>query len=511
VVNIKCDILSFRAGGNIAYANDEITTQDLITSIEAALALDATIINISMGILSFAEFDSLQAICRDAAKKNCLIIAASGNESRLTLPFCCADVFKIITGNGIQTKITIEDQYGCSVVTVNRQLFMTASKNTERLYSYGSSASTAYVTALLVNCYNQLAKTEHCIKIERLLVIETFLEKYVTTSAERINADRFFKQIPMFSDKPPFLEEKSFIGTKCVMVPYSKETASLLRFHNLTNISALSIIDPVKKGYVGKDANALAGADENKLIINNRFDDDVLDKSDSMIIGYISELGSLDAYFSMENMLNIALKYHLDVFSFTPVNKLYRQQFLDKGLDIYGPIIIDNAKLNALKNFIPYLIGIQKPVLGVFGTSSKQGKFTLQLKLKQALTKNGVRINMLASEHHASLRTVRGRLPLIGSRASKASKVVLACGATACAWRQAQAKTIPARFRAGRAGGSNIPVSPPDAWQAWMGRAGAARRRSKNGAMLHPRLPAWPKGADGALRGHLRRFFRIVQ
>ncbi len=46
---------------------------------------------------------------------------------------------------------------------------------------------------------------------------------------------------------------------------------------------------------------------------------------------------------------------------------------------------------------------VDRPVLGVFGTSSSQGKFTLQLALRRELQQQGYRIGQVGTEHHAEL------------------------------------------------------------------------------------------------------------
>lgn len=49
------------------------------------------------------------------------------------------------------------------------------------------------------------------------------------------------------------------------------------------------------------------------------------------------------------------------------------------------------------------LYRISKPVVGVFGTSSKQGKFTLQLKLRELLLSRGYNVGQIGTEPSALL------------------------------------------------------------------------------------------------------------
>jgi uncharacterized NAD-dependent epimerase/dehydratase family protein len=45
----------------------------------------------------------------------------------------------------------------------------------------------------------------------------------------------------------------------------------------------------------------------------------------------------------------------------------------------------------------------KKPIVGVFGTSPSQGKFTVQLMLKQELIQRGYRVGQLGTEHQSPL------------------------------------------------------------------------------------------------------------
>jgi len=399
----KCDILSFRVGGDEAYSSGTILAQDMISSIHAAIEYGANFINVSMGISEFRYFDKFQDVCNVAVKKNCLIVAAEGNESPLTLPFCCAGVLKVSPGSGINRNITIANKYNCSLVIINRQYFKSSILDDKKTYSFGSSACTAYVTALLTNCYNKITEGKNIIKIKRCLLIHVFINEYMSIHPNEYKINSLFKTIKMFKKSPSFLKDNIFTGRRCIVAPYSKETGSFLRFHELINFSIIALVDPIKKGYHGKNAFALSGVNNNHLIIQHRFSEEVLVEADTMIIGYIEKLKELDTYFSIDNLLDIALQNNLNVFSFIPVSDLYNNRFANKGINIYSPLLIDKNKLKAMKRFVPYLLDIHKPVMGVFGTSSKQGKFTLQLLLREAFKKKGLIIDMLASEHHAGL------------------------------------------------------------------------------------------------------------
>jgi uncharacterized NAD-dependent epimerase/dehydratase family protein len=400
---IECEILSYRAGGDAAIASDKILARQLVDSIRIAVSHGANIINVSMGISSFRDLPALQAACDEAYRNNCLVVAAAGNESSLTMPFCCGNVLKVSSGIGIRNDIALEDSaYGCPVLTVNRRFYHVAPKERGEFFSFGNSACAAYVTALVASCAYSLINSSYSLGCEQL--IEAFMEKYIVKNSGtfRVAAD-LLSRIPIFCNKPDFLNTSPFPGRACILAPFSKEMSAILRFPELTKISVVACADSVKKGYVGKNAYELSGVPDKQLTIVGKLNEEHFCAADSIVIGYVDEIGKYDSYFCMESLLELALRHNLNVFSFMPVRDDYKKLFSEKNLTVTYAPVIDVTTLSELTKYIPYLPDITKPVLGVFGTSSNQGKFTLQLLIRSVLNENGIAADLVGSEHHSSL------------------------------------------------------------------------------------------------------------
>ncbi len=67
---------------------------------------------------------------------------------------------------------------------------------------------------------------------------------------------------------------------------------------------------------------------------------------------------------------------------------------------IFYPSVDDT---NLPPNYFGKLFRISKPVLGIFGTSSKQGKFTLQMKLRKLFQNDGYKVGQIGTEPSALL------------------------------------------------------------------------------------------------------------
>lgn len=93
---------------------------------------------------------------------------------------------------------------------------------------------------------------------------------------------------------------------------------------------------------------------------------------------------------------------NLNAFSFLPPDQVdqWTEKFEEKGLWLEIPIINYSYALEILEN-VPEKKAFDTPVLGVFGTSSQQGKFTLQLALRYELQKRGYKVGQIGTEHQS--------------------------------------------------------------------------------------------------------------
>ena len=121
------------------------------------------------------------------------------------------------------------------------------------------------------------------------------------------------------------------------------------------------------------------------------------DSFDTLIIGHTDALSSiLNRDEIVHNLIMTAQNYGKNVYSYDDLGYLGYKN----SNNIYFPVVSED-------NVPPYRFGmlyrISKPVLGIFGTSPKQGKFTLQLKLREMFLSNGYNIGQLGTEPNSLL------------------------------------------------------------------------------------------------------------
>jgi uncharacterized NAD-dependent epimerase/dehydratase family protein len=95
-----------------------------------------------------------------------------------------------------------------------------------------------------------------------------------------------------------------------------------------------------------------------------------------------------------ENLIQQAIEHDKQVFSFDDVSGTFTQDA------VYCPVV---SYEDLPPNRFGKLYRIDKPVIGVYGTSSRQGKFTLQLLLRQKLRERGYTIGQIGTEPSACL------------------------------------------------------------------------------------------------------------
>ena len=241
----------------------------------------------------------------------------------------------------------------------------------------GNSFACAHVTSKIA---------EMIFLSEKKLTRETILDKFRQLAIEKHSALNTF--IPQ---KLPFDIQNAAI------FPFSKEMHSLLRYEHLLDFEIVDIYDTKYSAKVGSTSTHLMNDDRiNSYTIKN-INEINYDSFDTFIMGHMSELSmALKNENFVVDLVNNLLQHGKNIFSFDDIT----YYGFCAGNNIYFPSI-------TRKDLPPTRLGmlhrIPKPVVGVFGTSSKQGKFTLQLKLKELLLNKGYKVGAIGSEPTSQL------------------------------------------------------------------------------------------------------------
>ena len=178
---------------------------------------------------------------------------------------------------------------------------------------------------------------------------------------------------------------------KAVLFPFNKEMHAIALFQDMLNFTIIDIYDSAKSGRVGATVSKIMHTGESEIIkdfIIKDIRNVDMSQFDTMILGHTSDLQQLLGDSSIiDDLLRRLSINNKQVFAF--------DNLTDRNPSVWSCRIDSNS---LPQNRFGKLFQITKPVLGVVGTSSKQGKFTLQLLLRRRFLKDGYRVGQMGTE-----------------------------------------------------------------------------------------------------------------
>jgi hypothetical protein len=336
------------------------------------------IVHMSLGVRYYSK--RLEELCRALRGKGTLVISALDTLGSVSYPasfpsvigvdasFRCfkKDEFVYVSDDGI---INLKAKGG------NQRL---AWLNNSFVITQGSSYAAAYITA-------------QCIK---LLHDGTPPQDILTWFKN--NAIYVYPQPQIISPEP--VGGDFFKIARAVVFPCNKEVTSILRFSDLLNFELLDVFDINRSGNIGR---RIHGFNSDTCYTVKNIDDCPWGQFDTFILGHTYDLEFFSKTDERSKLLELCLKNKTNVFSFDDemIDEELVKEFNNNGIRLYYPSIMpDDMSLKMGKMFT-----IKTPVLGILGTSSQQGKFTLQLQLRKRFLRGGYSIGQLGSEPESLL------------------------------------------------------------------------------------------------------------
>lgn len=335
--------------------------------------ISCDLINLSLGVNY--NHKNLISICDKLTKKGIKIISAFDNEGAISYPAAFNNVIGVdaslecLTANSF---IWIENS-SINVLAKggNHKLSWL---NNKTIIGQGSSFATPYVTAKLANILKRGIDTENLINIFKNEIVVRD-----SSPNNKINKN--------------FLLEKI---KKAAIFPFNKEIHSLLNFSELLSFEIDAIYDTKYSFYNTKKVSSL----NNKVSFKIKNIDDLeFNNIDTLILGHLDEIENLTKINYRDILIKKCLDNNINVYSFDEcVEEKYFSKFDEKNLMLYYP-----KKEYFLNNHYGKLNKISTPVIGIFGTTKQQGKFTLQLQLRENFLKNNYKVGQLGTEPNSLL------------------------------------------------------------------------------------------------------------
>ena len=361
----------------------ESTEEALLFTLKYVLEnLDADILNLSLGITACDHDTELREICKLLEQKGVIIVSAFDNDHAISYPAAYPSVIGVDTGENCWKCDDFEYVNGGIVNIRAKGGLQRAAWGTPayRIVA-GNSFAAAHVTAFT-------AKIMQAGNREMKGIIDVFRDIAIFTYPTSVN---------MSDDNR--MEKVPFKMGNAAIFPFTKEMHALVRFPELLSFDIAAIYDIKYSGRVGAAISKLLNLSmENDWIVQN-IENINWDDIDTLVLGHCDKLSSAFSEISLAKKLAAeALDKGKNVYSFDPIDGNYTDKRYNHRI-FFPKILKESIPINRFGK----MRSISKPVLGVCGTSSKQGKYTLQLILRKALMTRGYCLSQLGSEPTALL------------------------------------------------------------------------------------------------------------
>ena len=368
----------------------------LLSAIRWTIEHRMDVVNLSLGTTEVSFRDALAKACHQAREAGVILVAAEHNDGRESYPAVFPDVIGVTGGE-------VRGSYGY-YYRPRHAIECVARGDAQRvcwtdppyLMVSGTSFAAPHITGV-VALMRQAHLGAPLEQVREMLQANTLKETPELLLGTRPCA----VAVP----EPPANTSNFTWIQKAALYPFNKEMHALVRARDLLAFAITGIADPVGKGLVGQDAGKVLGLPDMGVHIRPRLAS-VLEEADTLILGYVDQLGRIGKHDVLRTAIETALEHDCHVFSFLVVPQDTYGDLHDlarkKGLHLTYPSVAFDDVQQALQ--VESVYGpVDVPVLGVFGTSAQQGKFTLQLILRRHLLHLGYTVGQIGTEHHAAL------------------------------------------------------------------------------------------------------------
>lgn len=355
--------------------HDHVETKKLVSVLDYIYRfIDCKIVNLSLGVSITDDENMLYEACNRLIQKGVILVSAHDNLGSLSYPACFSGVIGV-AGSSRHLKNGEIEYVNSNTVNVlangaNQRVCWT---NPTYLLAEGSSFACAHVTGILL---------KNIMNIKSPFEAFSFL-KSMAKNIINCHTDTY--------------EEKVFLPReigRLAIFPFNKEMHSLVRFQDMLIGNLEKIYDFRLSGRVSATTNNVLNIKGIRNFVIESIENIDYSCFDTMIIGHLEEASAIAGVSMREPLIEKCLANGKRVYCFDDL-----PEFCDRD-NFYHPKLNINNVMRAPEGRL-YRLNI--PIIGVFGTSSRQGKFTLQLHLRKRFLENGYAIGQIGTEPTAPL------------------------------------------------------------------------------------------------------------
>lgn len=362
----------------LAYNQDYFDDSIIIYALEYIKQnVKCKIINMSLGIKTGENLSQLNRICNELSEMGVVIVSAFDNDGCYSYPA----TFDSVIGVDSRTDINNINEFE---LVESSPINILAKGNVQRikmsnrgfLVVDGTSIACAHITSILANVI-----TDEWDMQKALLYLKKNSRYIYPASIFEEEDDNVFFKI-----------------TNAVVFPFSKEAHAFVRFAAMLPFNIVEYYDVRCSGKVGRKISSYYEATKSQKHVMD-IEQINFEGIDTIILGHLDELNAISDRDYRVELINKAIAARVNIYSFDPLEQ-YEKLFKNSLIKHFYPRVKRN---NVPQNVFGKLYKINKPVVGIFGTSSQQGKFSLQLSLKRELEYCGYDVGTVGTEPHSLL------------------------------------------------------------------------------------------------------------
>lgn len=365
---------------------EELTDSSFVNclkTVEGTFSPD--IMNLSLGVTCCENIEKLHNICEVITGRGGVIISAFDNDGAFSYPAAFTCVIGVRSYDSIRNKNELiyvcDDEVNLLAYGKNQ---IVSWNNPSKMIVKGNSFACAHATNIIIKLLLELPSEQRTINLE---LVKKILWNNCKEKVKFISSNDYQRKM-----------EDSLRETeirKIAIFPFNKEMKVLVENQDLLRFEVAGVYDIKESLQIGKKLSSLVFSQLHIEGMVEDVDNIKWANFDMLVIGHLKELSLICKKDLWSMIVQEAEKHGKYIFSLDAPPT----QFQNNKLIIHPQITQQDVPVNKFG----MMHAISKPVLGVYGTSSKQGKFTLQLGIRREMLKRGYRIGEIGTEPTAAL------------------------------------------------------------------------------------------------------------
>jgi len=353
----------------------ESNIDDLLIALDFLKKKNVDIIHLSNGIPKLNEYQIFEDKIKWFIDNGSVIVSSCDNLGCNSYPASFNHVISVDISNLYKSESEYEYlENSLTNIRIKGGFQRVCWVNEQYLLVDGASYSSPYVTAMLGKWFSRGEKVSYKNAIKLLKCNATKIQKFPLSMHMKTN----------------------FKLNKAIVFPLNKETHSLFSHYDLCPFSIVGVYSHRTLGICGrKVSECLTQKIQLDLTVKNITEIEWnSDNFDSVILGHLIELSSIIKEDLLKYFIDKCIKYRKKIYSFDSLAE-YENSLRKNNLSFYYPVLL---KRMVPKGRLGKLFLSSTPIIGIFGTSSKQGKFNLQLDLREHFIASGYKVGQLGTE-----------------------------------------------------------------------------------------------------------------